>query len=83
MIGMRAENPLDLETMVPRALERNAPVIIGRAVRGVADTSGPAGVVCLQSTVGATAGGPDHLLSPECLAVGIRVAISPGVPTLS
>ena len=28
VIGMRAENPLDLETMVPQALERNAPVII-------------------------------------------------------
>ena len=28
VIGMRAENPLDLETLVPQALERDAPVII-------------------------------------------------------
>ena len=27
-VGMRAENPLELETMLPQALERNAPVII-------------------------------------------------------
>ena len=27
-VGMRAENPLELETMLPQALERDAPVII-------------------------------------------------------
>ena len=27
-VGMRVENPLELETMLPQALERNAPVII-------------------------------------------------------
>ena len=64
-VGMRAEDPLGLERLVPQALERKAPVLIDVPFGEMPIPRAPADFVRLQSALDAAPGGPDHVLSRE------------------
>ena len=46
-VGMRAEDPMELETLIPLALERNAPVVIDVPFGEIPIPRAPADCICL------------------------------------
>ena len=67
-VGMRADDPVELETLIPLALEREAPGGHRRAIPRDADTTRPTDCVCLLPCHGHTAsGGADTVLRRRCI----------------
>ena len=64
-VGLRAEDPLELETLVPQALGARGAGAHRRALRRDADTKGAADFLRLQSALDAAPRGPYHVLSRE------------------
>ena len=61
-VGMRAEDPMDLERLLPLALERRAPVVIDVPVRTPATATRQAACAPGIHTLDAAPGRPDNLL---------------------
>ena len=60
--GMRADDPLELETLIPLALERQAPVIIDVPFAEMPIPRAPQIAVCLQPTLDTASGRDDRVL---------------------
>ena len=62
-VGMRASDPMELETLIPLALQRQSPVVIDVPFGEMPISRAPQICVCLQSALDAAPGRPDNLLS--------------------
>ena len=62
-VGMRADDPLELETLIPQAMESQGAGGDRRALRRYADTARPANCVCLQPALDTAPGWADTVLS--------------------